>query len=367
MSRLVFLVLAAVLEMGSLGCGVSLAAASPAAGVAELKPGEPVDYAPLAFQPETWKAKGQSTHLLPWTGSNVVFLTTPGRYDGRLMARWVQALDGGWALYADLTGQPPAPLKQLDGRATIAAVPDAEFTCGAGCGYVGASGIELAMFYDVNYPALKRDPLAIPHYVFYEMGRNFFSFGDRHSCFTTGFAVFMRYVCMDTLGCHDDDVPTRRVIEEAQAQVKRGDMPFLRTFTNADGLDEKAPRLKDDAGNPIQPSDQPVTYASAMLRLWRENGGNPWLRRFFRTLRACPDAPENTREGALQQCWNWYLAASLAARRDLAPAFVDDWRLPLSSDARQALSAIDWAQPGLTADQVSQKVRPSGRGVFRSP
>jgi hypothetical protein len=34
---------------------------------------------------------------------------------------------------------------------------------------------------------------------------NFYTFGDRHSCFTTGFAVFMRYVCMDTLGCHDDE------------------------------------------------------------------------------------------------------------------------------------------------------------------
>ena len=58
----------------------------------------PVDYAPLAFQPETWKTKGHSTMLLPWTGSNVVFLTTPGTYDGQLMAGWVRALDGGWAL-----------------------------------------------------------------------------------------------------------------------------------------------------------------------------------------------------------------------------------------------------------------------------
>jgi hypothetical protein len=44
------------------------------------------------------------------------------------------------------------------------------------------------------------------------MGRNFYTFGDRHSCFTTGFAVFMRCVCMDTLGCHDDDRRTREVI-----------------------------------------------------------------------------------------------------------------------------------------------------------
>ena len=69
-----------------------------AAELAPLKPGAPVDYAPLAFQPETWKAKGQTAMLLPWAGSNIVFLTTPGAYDGQLMAHWVRALDGGWAL-----------------------------------------------------------------------------------------------------------------------------------------------------------------------------------------------------------------------------------------------------------------------------
>jgi hypothetical protein len=73
----------------------------------------------------------------------------------------------------------------------------------------------LAFQPDIWYPALQRDPLAIPHYVFYEMGRNFYTFGDRHSCFVTGFAVFMRYVCMDTLKFHDEDRRTRQTIEEA--------------------------------------------------------------------------------------------------------------------------------------------------------
>ena len=30
---------------------------------------------------------------------------------------------------------------------SVAAVPDFDFTYGAGCGFVGSSGIELAMFY----------------------------------------------------------------------------------------------------------------------------------------------------------------------------------------------------------------------------
>jgi hypothetical protein len=331
-----------------------LAAAEPE----DLQPGDPVDYAPLAFQPDTWKEKGTSTLLLPWTGENLVFLSRPGDYDSRLMTSWVRALDGGWQLYAELTGARPQPLKQLNGKATIAAVPGDEYTCGAGCGYVGHSGIELAMFYNWNYPELKRDSNAIPHYVFYEMGRNFYTFGDRHSCFTTGFAVFMRYVCMDALKLHDVDADTRKTIERAESLVKRSDMPFLRMFTPADGLDEKAPRLKDAQGNWVSPSDQPVTYASAMLRLRRQHGGDEWVQRFFRELATCPEAPGATRTGALEQCWSWYLCASVAAKKDLSPVFCDEWHLPLSKTTRDALSQLDWTAPDLRVALIRQEITP---------
>ena len=101
-----------------------------------------------------------------------------------------------------------------------------------------------------------------------------------------------------------------------------------------------------------------------MLRLWLENGGNDWLRRFFQVLRECPGAPENTRDGALQQCWNWYLAASLAAHRDLAPAFVDDWRLPLSGATRKALATVDWQQPDLTPALITAQVKAASTNLF---
>jgi hypothetical protein len=35
-----------------------------------------------------------------------------------------------------------------------------------------------------------------------------------------------------------------------------------------------ASNVEGRRGGPIQPSDKPVRYASAMLRLWREQGGN---------------------------------------------------------------------------------------------
>lgn len=319
-----------------------------------IKPGSLVDYERLAFQPKVWKEKQVSTMLLPWAGSNIVFLTTNGTYDRLLMTHWVRRLDQAWALYGGLTGRYPRRFKELDERVTIAAVPGFEFTCGAGCGYVGSSGIELAMFYRWNYPALQKDTNAIPHYVFYEMGRNVFTFGNRHSAFTTGFAVFMRYVCMDTLGCTDTDLRTRRTIEEIEPLIRAGSMPFLKTFTNADGLSEKEPRVKDNAGRPINPSDQPVTYASAMLRLRGEHGGNEWVRRFFHALAECPSATEKGRDGALAQSWNWFVAASVAARKDLAPVFIDDWRLPLAAETRKELSTLDWPHETSAASIVKQ-------------
>ena len=94
-----------------------------------------------------------------------------------------------------------------------------------------------------------------------------------------------------------------------------------------------------------------------MLRLWRENGGNAWLRRFFDELQECPEAPENTREGAQQQCWYWYLSASVGAQRDLSSVFVDDWRMPVDAETRKALAAMDWKKPGLTPPMVDREVK----------
>lgn len=323
-----------------------------------LEPGEPVDYRPLAFQPQVWDETKTSLMLLPWPGTNIVFLTTNGTYDRVLMGRWVSRLDQGWAIYEDLTGAKPHPFKQLDGKTTIAAVPGFKFTCGAGCGYVGSTGIELAMFYRWNYPALRKRPDSMPHYVFYEMGRNFYTFGNRHSAFTTGFAVFMRYVCMDTIGCEDDDRKTRETIEAVEPLIRRSDMSFLKTFTNAGGLSEKQPRVKDAEGKWINPSDQPVTYASAMLRLWKENGGNDWLRRFYRELATCPSVKARSREGALAQSWNWLIAASVAARKDLTPVFVNDWRMPLSAETRAALAEIDWQAGQTAASTILHQIQP---------
>jgi hypothetical protein len=329
--------------------------------VAPLKPGGRFDYSKFAFQPESWKKRGLSFQLTPWTGTNVIFLTTDDTLDPGLMGFWVSRLDAGWQFYADLTGRVPSPERQFEGKVIIAAVPGYDLTCGAGCGYVGATGIELAMFYDHNYPELKTNPKAMPHYVFYEMGRNYYTFGDRHSCFITGFAVFMRYVCMDALKCEDTDAQTRTAIEGVEPRFFASGLTFLDLFTTI-GMGEKVSRIKDGSGTIIEPSDQPVCYASAMLRLRRQNGGDGWAKRFFHELAACPTSNPDTKEGALKQSWHWLLCSSLAAQKDLSPVFAGEWKLPIAQETRVALGRIDWKKKDLTLREVTESVAPVWKG-----
>lgn len=329
---------------------------SEAAGA--LKPGSPVDYAGLAFYPSRWKRLGLSTELIPWTGKQVVFLTTTAELDTAVMGRVLSRLDGGWKLYADLTGKSPRLFKHIDGKPTISAVPKGELTCGYGCGYIGATGIEVSAFYRIDYPQIRRAPDAFPHYYFYEMGRNFYTFGDRHSLFVTGYAVFMRYVCMDALKCVDKDRKTRVVIEQAEELYSKSELSYLQAFTNLTGMGEKGNRLKKADGKPLVPSDQPVMYASAMLHLRRLCGGDAWLERFFGELSKCREVKARDREGALRQSFNWLVAASCAARKDLSDVFVDRWKLPLAEKTRKALKEIAWGKGGVDSRTVLDSITP---------
>lgn len=322
-----------------------------------VEPGSPVDCNEIVIYPDRWRDLNASTQFFPWTGDEIVFLTTRQDLDRQVMARLLGRLDNGWGLYADLTGRRPPLFKQLNGKPTITAVPDGRLTCGYGCGYVGATGIEVTGLYRSDYSLLRSRPQAMPHYYFYEMGRNFYTFGDRHSLFITGYAVFMRYVCMDVLRCEDRDTRTRKTIEAAEKLFAESDMDFLKGFTSIAGLGEKAPRLKDKDGRWISPSDQPVIYASAMLKLRRDAGGEEWLKRFFRQLAVCPKIKPKGEEAALRQSLSWLVSASCAARKDLSDVFADRWRLPLTAPTRQALSAINWTDPSLSAGRILRDLR----------
>ena len=333
----------------------------------EIQPAK-ADYSELAFYPDRWTKAGVDFDMLAWEGSKVVFMTQKGDYDASKVTAFVKRLDDGWQTYSELVGQQPRRFKNVGDKPVICAIPKSNLSCGYGCGFVGATGIEASAFYSVDLPNFRKQPDSFQHYYFYEMGRNFFVFGDRHSLFTTGFAVFMRYVCMDRLECKDLDAQTRRTIEHCEEIYAKSDIGFFDAFTNL-GSGEKSNRLKDAGGRVISPSDQPVMYATAMLKLRRDCGGDEWVKNFLHTLRRCTPARAKDVESARTQVFNWLVCASVAAERDLTPVFSDRWRMPLTENQRHIMKRTDWSMENfdvtkLVADLVADLAipRPQEKG-----
>lgn len=304
------------------------------------------NYQRLAFYPDRWQKAEADFEMLAWEGSHVVFLTKKGEYKADQVTAFVKRLDDGWQTYSELIGEQPRRFKAINGKPVICAIPKADLSCGYGCGFVGATGIEASAFYSIDLPNFQIYPKSFQHYYFYEMGRNYFVFGDRHSLFTTGYAVFMRYVCMDRLKCKDLDVRTRETIERCEEAYAKSDIAFFDAFTNL-GAGEKANRLKDANGRTISPSDQPVMYATAMLKLHRDYGGDDFVRKFYHALRKSAPAKAKDIESAQTQVFNWLVCASIAAEKDLTSVFADRWRMPLSDGQRQIMKNTDWTADAL--------------------
>jgi hypothetical protein len=333
-----------------IGATVALATISTPSLASPPKPGKAIDFLTLAEYPELWREKKVSPWMYPWMGRNIVFFTDTTQLDPTIIGIFLNRLDNGWKLYADLTGTHPTPYKMYKDKPTIAAVPEVGLNCGVGCSYVGATGMELCLFYTHDYPMVVKNNRAFAHYYFYEMGRNYYTFGNRHSLFITGYAVFMRYVCMDTLKCIDPNIAARKTIEACEEGYAKSDLPFLKAFTTLMGMNEKTPRLD------IHPSDQPCMYASVMLKLYRENGKNAWLKRFFAALLQCPEVKPSTTTDALKQCANWLIAVNAAAKKDLTSLFVRRWRMPLPDSAREMLEKVAWDDPKLDVGNLCGKV-----------
>ena len=308
------------------------------AAAQQLQPGEPVRYP--AMYPERWKQKGTSLNLYPWEGKHIVVLTTKNDLDPEIMQIFVDRLDAGWEIFAQLVKSPPGEYALVRGKVPVAMVPDASYTCGIGCGNVGATGIEIAGFYrdhfggPGDYDRVKRDRKAFQFYYFYEFGRNWNSHGRRHSHFGTGFSVLMGRVCLDTLGCTGVDQKSLARLLRGEEVFANSTDPFLDVYFNP------ALKLK-------QPLDLNSMYASMMLKLHRENGGNEWLKRYFDYLFECPEF-----NGPKPQMLNWVICASAAAKKDLTPLFVDRWRFPIGPTSRQVLAKVDWKATDLNPYQI---------------
>lgn len=265
----------------------------------------------------TYRAFDDHTEtLVPWQGEKVTVLSQAGvTRDGGAMTRLVSALDRAYRFYADMTGREPDPYFTLNGRDTIAQV---SATCGAGCGYLGATGVEIAnSFFESMYAAVLQHDYydQIP---FYELGRNFYYFGEQLGFHEpdadpvgTGFAVWMRFESMDA-AVVEGDSSFQQLKETAKSLVD-----YYESHPSITFADTLAQNRSPAALNGTD------FWASLMMRLADRYGGDRFIKRFWHKVATL--GPATSTAGAVA---NWQQAASFAACADLSSVFYIRWGFP---------------------------------------
>ena len=275
-----------------------------------------------------------------WQGQSVSILTpveSRGSYSTESLLQAVAGIDHGYDYYLEVTGRAPIEFgpTTINGRSTIALV---DRTCGAGCGYVGFTGIEIAPpFFDelLNAVATTDQFTILP---FYELGRNFYHYGpqlqnDIYVDFGTGYSVAMQFLAIDDAGLQGAPFQGQSYVE-FQALVRslidfyeaNPTITFEEAF-NSQTIDVNGRFLSGDN-----------FIASVLLRLDSEFGDS-FTSSFWREVELRPEALTN--QDALD---NFFLAASAAAQVNLTVRFTDDWRWPISD--RAIAEALEFGVPG---------------------
>lgn len=253
-------------------------------------------------------------------------MTTFNQYDPDVLTAMVQVYDKAYAYYRLMTGKTPILYANYHGKGTLAVV---EKTCGAGCGYLGATGIEIgAGMWEIIYDAATRQEYdQVP---FYELGRNFWLFGSQLNggnpsgpsigeySFATGFAVYMRFKSMENAkvkGAPFGGTPFNKFREKVKGLVDIYEANPSYTFENTLGIGKSV--ATGTGGTDL--------FASFLFRLERDYGKEDFIKAFWKHMGELSRADNDQ-----QAIDNVYLAASRAANQDLKDLFVKKWRWPIS-------------------------------------
>lgn len=277
---------------------------------------------------------GSGHSLAPYKGVHVALLAPPSYDDASTLARIVAAIDAAYSYYTEMTGREPTPYFQYDGLATVAVVPS---TCGAGCAYLGSTGIELqTATFDELYRGV-RERNEFDQAVFYELGRNFWFYGDQidyvgdagAGSVTTGYAVLMRFLSMDATGVAGGPF-NGRTFAEFKSEVQG----MLNRYLADDSLRwENTLRIGEAPANPLNLGATDL-FASFVFEL-RRRYGDEYIRRLWGAVGQRP-----LRQTTHDAVDNFVIAASIAADESLLTLFESEWRWPVSANARQSIEAI---------------------------
>jgi len=236
-------------------------------------------------------------------------------------------MDTTYNYYNSATGREPSIYAPtfINNRTTIADVPA---TCGAGCGFLGATGLELQNgFFDINYNAINSTN-QYDHLCFYEFGRNFWFYGDKLNYKEAGsfpiagsFAVWMGSIeGRDAIG-----VAGNTVNGETYVQAKIRFASFVDTYVANASLNWSN-TLAVDSGIPGVCNAADL-FTSMCMRLKRDYGGETFLKNIWKNVSMRPDAV--TTQDAIT---NFFLASCKTANKNLTTLF-QSWKFPLSAAA----------------------------------
>ncbi len=284
---------------------------------------------------------GNHYDLYSYEGRNVRLLADRADLDLSGLISWI---DIGYEAYYSATGRHPNDTEQSDGKTIIARAN----TCGAGCGYLGQRGIEIApRFFDEAVEEFARSGRP-DHVFFYELGRNFWYYSDQlefnpsrvdqshrgsGDFFVNGFPVFME-----------------RAIQEFMQ------LDYSGYGAGADGFEESMARwfsgyLSDPSRNyytdfaVFESSlyDDPITgyrfgtmdfLAEVLLDVARDHGGMEFVNRLWREVEQRRDWQDEV--SALN---NLITSASMAAGEDLTSRFRDVYKWPVNEEISLLASA----------------------------
>lgn len=268
--------------------------------------------------------------LYAYEGSHIVLLPRKNNLNPVTIQKLISVFDSVYEFYASVTGQEPVLFRNINGKTTIADVPS---TCGAGCGYLGLTGIELQNHYfDILYDSVDQHN-TFDQPLFYENGRNFWFYGNKidftgGGSVTTGYAVYMRFKAMDYSHVNPayfgtTPFPVFRNAVKSLIDIYMQDT--TNNWTNTIGVGHV----------PANPLNLGATdlFASFLMRLEENYGQDSFVNRIWKEVGNRPIGV--TKQDAED---NFILASCAAAKCNLIPQF-KIWRWTVSTLAENYASS----------------------------
>jgi hexosaminidase len=274
--------------------------------------------------------RGETLTRTPWVGRNIAYMTDPKNTfqpTASNMSSVLNTLDRAYDFYQKATGYTPYLASQHRNRLRITHTAN---TCGAACGYVGATGIEITPYFSnilLTNGAPNTSNHAYNEVLFYELGRNFYGFEPKIQTnpavvinIAEAFAVLMRKWSMEQSGAapSEEEIRWQRMAQEQALRYAQ------ESYTESHW--EKTMK---------QGGDRAVAVYVGMWSLMGDAFGTSFKNRFWKEVTMRPDVVNNNpnKPAYIYALDNMYIAACKASERNLKRVFVDMFKWPVSADA----------------------------------